>query len=101
MRSLENVFKNMTSKVDSAIDENIYSLKQNNQASSLGNATQNDLNHSNITSISHLSKWKVSSFETSSTIKPVEVQCKKGAILKEELCSKYIEINQNFLLLLV
>ena len=98
IKSLENVFTNMSSKVDSAVNENINPLKQNNQASSLENATQNDLNHSNRTSTTHLAEWKVSSFETSSTIQPVEIQCKKGAILKQELCSKYMKINQNFLL---
>ena len=98
MKSMENIFKNMSSNVNSAIIENANPLKQNKQASSSENATQNDLNHSNRTSITHLSEWKVSSFETSSSIKPVEIQCKKGAILKEELCSKYMKINQNFLL---
>ena len=98
MKSLENVFKNMSSNVDSAINENINPSKQNNQVTSLKNATENDLNPTNGTSITHLSEWKVSSFETSTTIKPVEIQCEKGAILKEELCSKYIKFNQNFLL---
>ena len=92
MKSMENVIKNISSNVDSTFSENITASLQNNQDYSLNNKTQNERNDSNSTSFNNLYEWKVSSLKSSTRLEPVKIQCETGAILKEALCSKFMNM---------
>ena len=85
---MERGIKKISSNVDSTIQNDIDSLALNNQTSSVSNKTNVQQNNSNSTSSTKMVKWNFSSFETLSTLEPAKVRCEKGAILKEELCSK-------------
>ena len=91
---MEKGIKKISSNVDSTIKNDMDSLALNNQTYSSNNKTNVQQNNSNSTSSTKMVKWNFSSFETSSTLEPAKVQCEKGAILKEELCSKLIYLHK-------
>ena len=91
---MEKGIKKISSNVDSTIKNDMDSLALNNQTYSSNNKTNVQQNNSNSTSSTKMVKWNFSSFETSSTLEPTKVQCDKGAILKEELCSKLIYLDK-------
>ena len=90
---MEKGIKKISSNVDSTIKNDMNSLALNNQTTSHDN-TNVQQNNSNSTTSTKIIKWNFSSFETSSTLEPAKVQCEKGAILKEELCSKLIYLHK-------
>ena len=99
MKVVENVFKRISSTANDTISDSISDVPvQGNQNLSQNNQEQNN----NLTFPSHpkKSRWTMSSYETSIHVKPVEVKCNVGSILKGDLCGEklYLLLRAFFLL---
>ena len=91
MKSVESSVRQVSSTANSTIIESINQSLQHNQTSNQGseeiNHYQNQTSH---VQRKNSSKWTLSSYETSTHIKPIEIKCEVGSILKKNLCGKLL-----------
>ena len=89
MKSVEDVFKHISSTANDTITEGVnYSLMNNNQSLSSNIDSNNNRTKTNSSqdSDSQNSRWTLSSYQTSIKMKPVEIMCQIGAILMNDKC---------------
>ena len=110
MKSVESAVKQVSSTANDTINDSINRSLQNNETSIQDNEEINSHQLQNISTIknqqSKYSKWTLSSYETSTQMKPIEIKCKVGSILKNYLCGKALifrvynrKLNQNMQIL--
>ena len=94
MKSVESAVKQVSSTANSTIIESINQSSQLNQTSNQGseeiNNNQNQNSSTSQVQRTKSSKWTLSSYETSTHMKPIEIKCKVGSILQKNLCGKLL-----------
>jgi hypothetical protein len=94
MKAVESAVRQVSSTANDTINESINQSLQHNQTSNPDSEEINNDQKQNSSSLkfsgTKYSKWTLSSYETSTHMKPIEIKCKVGSILKNDLCGKIL-----------
>ena len=90
MQSAENAFKRMTSSAKLTITKSIQDSLQPNNSSVEMEKVHLKQNSSSLPLEDTNPKWVLSSIETTFDVKPIEIQCELGSVLRNEFCGKML-----------
>ena len=94
MKSIESAVKQIPSTANDTINE---SISQSSRFDQISNKNSEEINNQLAQNRSTTAlpptrhfKWTLSSYETSTHMKPIEIKCNVGSVLKEDLCGNVL-----------